>query len=113
MSPVLSLRSRQPLLPSRDRFFCWNRPRGAAAHRLQFLVVAGPAGRDNSQSPRMQESLQPPVTGWVVRGVHGLVVLAEELSAFVLWQMPENRLGGIRVLNLDRLSGPARSLHSG
>jgi hypothetical protein len=40
-----------------------------------------------------------------VRSVHGLVVLAKELTALLLGQIPENHLGVMRILVLDRLSG--------
>jgi len=53
----------------------------------------------------MQELLQSPVAGRIVGGVHGLVILAEELGAFTLWQVPENYFRVIRVLNLSGLSG--------
>jgi hypothetical protein len=33
-----------------------------------------------------------------MRGVYSLVVLAEELGAFLLGQVPENSLGVIRIL---------------
>jgi hypothetical protein len=40
-------------------------------------------------------------------GVHGLVVVAEELGAFLLRQVPEYNLRVIGVLNLDRRGGRA------
>jgi hypothetical protein len=40
-----------------------------------------------------------------MRGIHGLVALAQELSAFPRGQVPENHLRIIRVPNLDRLRG--------
>ena len=49
MSPCLSPRRRQPLLPVREGFLCWPRLRAAALHCCQFLVVVGPAGRDDRQ----------------------------------------------------------------
>lgn len=52
----------------------------------------------------MQEPLQLPVAGWIVGSVHGLLVLAEELSAFALRQVPENHLGIVGILSLDKLS---------
>ena len=55
----------------------------------------------------MQEPLEPPVAGRIVRGVHGLVVLAEELGTLLLRQIPENHLRVIRIFVLDRLSGHA------
>jgi putative intracellular protease/amidase len=55
----------------------------------------------------MQDPLQPPVARRIMRCIHGLVVLAEELGAFLLGQVFENDLGVIRVLNLDLLSGHA------
>ncbi len=99
-SPRLSPRRRQPLLPVRDDFLCWRRPGSAAAHRFKFLVVSGPAGRDDRQPPCVQEPLQPSVASRIMRGVYSLVVLAEELGAFLLGQVPENDLGIIRILYL-------------
>lgn len=55
----------------------------------------------------MQEALQPPVAGRIMRGVYCLVVLAKELGAFLLGQVPQNNLGVIRILNLDWLGGHA------
>ena len=42
-----------------------------------------------------------------MRSVHGIVVLPEELSAFLLGQVPENNLRVVRILDLDRLDGHA------
>jgi hypothetical protein len=108
-----SPRRRQPLLPVRDGFLCRSRLRGAASHGLKLLVVAGPAGRDDRQPPGMQELSQPPIADRIMRCVHGLVVLAEELAAFLLRQVPENDLRIIRILELNRLSGHASNLHPG
>jgi hypothetical protein len=55
----------------------------------------------------MQEPLQLPVTGRIMRGVHGIVVLAEELGTFPLGQVAENNRRVIRVVNLDKLGGHA------
>jgi hypothetical protein len=43
-------------------------------------------------------------------GVHSLVILPQELGAFALGQVPENDLGVIWILNVDRLSGHDPSL---
>jgi len=45
-----------------------------------------------------------------MRRVHGLVVLAEELAAFLLRQVPENDLRITRIIDLNRLSGHASKL---
>lgn len=110
-SPLLNPRCRQPLLPVRDGFLCWRRLRGAASHCLKLLVIACPAGRDDRQPPGMQELPQPPVAGRIMRCVHGLVVLAEELAAFLLRQVPEDDLRVTRILYLNRLSGHAFNVH--
>ena len=55
----------------------------------------------------MQEALQPPLADRIMRGVYSLVVLAEELGAFLLRQVPWNNLRVIRILNLDWLGGHA------
>jgi hypothetical protein len=41
-----------------------------------------------------------PIARRTMRGIHGLVVLAQELGAFALGQIPENYLRVIRVLDL-------------
>src|ERR1035441_3928125 len=97
MSPCLSPRHRQPLLPVREGFLCWPRLRPAALHCCEFLVVASPAGRGDRQPPSAQQPLQLPVAARIMRGVHGLVVLAEELGTFPLGQVAENNLRVIRV----------------
>jgi len=51
-----------------------------------------------------------PVAGRIMRRVHGLVVLAEELAAFLLRQVPENDLRITRIIDLNRLSGHASKL---
>lgn len=107
MSPCLSPRRRQQQLPVREGFLCWPRLCGAVAHRREFLVVTGPADRDDRQLPGVQQPLQLAVTGRIMRGVHGGVVLAEELGAFLPGQVPENDRRVIRVLNLGRLCGHA------
>jgi hypothetical protein len=48
-----------------------------------------------------------------MRGVHGLVVLAEELGTFPIGQVAENNRRVIRVVNLDRLGGHATKLYPG
>jgi hypothetical protein len=53
----------------------------------------------------MQELPKPPVAGRIMRRVDGLVVLAEELAAFLLGKVPENDLGIIRILYLNWFSG--------
>jgi hypothetical protein len=53
------------------------------------------------------------VTGRIMRGIHGGVVLAQELGAFLLGQVPENDRRVIRVLNLSRLGGHAIQATSG
>src|ERR1017187_9792477 len=80
---------------------------------LQFLVVAGPAGRDDRQPPGVQEPLQLPAGDRITLGVYGLVVLAEELGAFPLGQVAENNRRIIRVVNLGRLGGHATKLLPG
>ena len=45
----------------------------------EFLVVARLASSDRGQAPYVEEAPQAPVTGGVVRSVHRLVVLLEEL----------------------------------
>lgn len=79
--------------------------RGATAHRRDFLVVTGPAGRDGRQPPGVQQPLQLAVTSRIMRGVHGGVVLAEELVVFLRGQVPENDRWVIRVLNLGWFGG--------
>jgi hypothetical protein len=59
----------------------------------------------------MQELLQPPVPSWVMRGIHGVVILAQELVSFLLRQVPENDLRVIRILNQKRLGGHEVNLH--
>ena len=54
-----------------------------------------------------------PVAGRIMRGVYGVVVLAQELGAFLLGQVPENNLRVIRVVNLDRLGGHAIQITPG
>src|SRR6266851_4712152 len=105
MSPPLSPRRRQSLLPARDGFICRYRPRSPVPHRFELLVVADSAGGDDGEPPRVQEPLKLSVAGRIVRSIHSLVVLLEELTAFLLRQIPENRLGVIRILVLNRLSG--------
>jgi hypothetical protein len=61
----------------------------------------------------MQEALQLPVSRWIMRSVHGLVVLVEKLRALPLRQVPENDLRVVRVLSLDQLSGHEAKLHRG
>src|ERR1022692_4172091 len=107
MSLRLRPRRRQPLLPARKGLLCWPRLGCAVLHRREFLVVARPAGRDNRQPPGMQEPLHLPVTSRLICGVHGLVILPEELGAFPLRQVPENNPRVIPILNLDRLGGHA------
>ncbi len=55
----------------------------------------------------MQEPLQPPAASQIMRRIYSLVVLAEELGAFPLGQVPENDLGVIRILILDQPGGHA------
>ena len=61
----------------------------------------------------MQQLLQPPVAGRIMRRVYRLVVLAEELAAFLLRQVPQNGLGIIRILCLSRRGGHETKLHPG
>lgn len=63
----------------------------AVANRLNLLVIAWAADRYDDQTPGVKESLQFPMVRWVVRGVHGLVVLPEELAAFALGEVPEDQ----------------------
>jgi hypothetical protein len=46
----------------------------------------------------MQEPLQPTVAERVMRNIHGLAVLAEELGAFAHGQVPEDDFRVIRIL---------------
>jgi hypothetical protein len=59
----------------------------------------------------MQELPKPPVAGRIMRRVDGLVVLAEELAAFLLRKVPENDLRIIRILYLNWLSGHTPNVH--
>jgi hypothetical protein len=61
----------------------------------------------------MQKPLQLLVTGRVMRRIHRLVILAEELGVLTLRQVAENHLRVVRILNLDRLGGHASKLHLG
>lgn len=45
-----------------------------------------------------------------MRGIHGLVILAQELGTLAFGQVPENDLGVIWILDVDRLSGHDPSL---
>ena len=72
--------------------------------RLELLVVPVRFGRDSSQPPGMQEAPQGPVPGRIVGGVHGLVILTQKLSPFLLRQVAENHLRVIRVLVPNQLS---------
>jgi len=58
----------------------------------------------------LQKPLQLSVASRIVCGIHGLVVLEEELGAFLLGQILENHLGVIRILVLNRLSGHVSKL---
>ena len=58
----------------------------------------------------MQQLPQSPVVSGIVRGIHSLVILAEELGALLLGQVPQNDLGVVWILDMDRLSGHAASL---
>ena len=55
----------------------------------------------------MQEPLQLPVAGRVMRGVYGFVVLAEKLGLFLLGEVTKNHFRVVRILNLSRLGGHA------
>ena len=48
-----------------------------------------------------------------MRSIHGLVILAEELSPLLLGQVPQNDLGIFWILDMHRLSGHGVSLRSG
>jgi hypothetical protein len=61
----------------------------------------------------VQKPPQPPVTGRIMRRLHRLLVLAEELTALPLRQVPENDLRVIRILDLNRLSGHTANLQRG
>jgi hypothetical protein len=61
----------------------------------------------------MQELPKPPVAGRIMRRVDGLVVLAEELAAFLIRKVPENDLRIIRILYLNWLSGHTPNVHRG
>lgn len=87
--------------------------RGAFLNRIEFLVVASLAGRDDRQSPDMQEPLQMPIARRVMHGVYGLVVLAEKLGAFLLRQVSENYLRVVWIVNLHRLCGHANQVTPG
>jgi hypothetical protein len=63
--------------------------------------------------PCVQEPLQPPVASRIMRGVYSLLVLAEELGAFPLGQVPENDLGVIRILVLGQFGGHATEVTPG
>jgi hypothetical protein len=58
----------------------------------------------------MQEPFQLPVASRIMSGIHGLVILVQELGAFAFGQVPENDLGVIWILDVDRLSGHDPSL---
>jgi hypothetical protein len=92
-SPCPSPRRRQSLRPARHDLLRGPCLRCAVPHRRDFLVVAGPAGRDDSQPPGTQEPLQLPVADWVMRGVYGFVIPAEELRPFLLGEVTENSFG--------------------
>jgi hypothetical protein len=49
----------------------------------------------------MKDSLQLLVAGWIMRGIHGLVVLTEKPAALALRELPEKHLRVIRVLSAD------------
>ena len=53
----------------------------------------------------MQEPLESSVAGRFMCAIHGVVILAEKLGAFLLGQIPEDNLRVIRILYLD---GPDR-----
>jgi hypothetical protein len=61
----------------------------------------------------MQQPPQLPVAGRIMSGVHSVVILAQELGAFAFGQVPEDDLGVIWILGVDRLSGHAPSLRPG
>jgi hypothetical protein len=61
----------------------------------------------------VQEPLQPPVASRIMRDVYSLVILAQELGAFPLGQVPENDLGVIPILVLGQLGGHATEVAPG
>ena len=61
----------------------------------------------------MQEPLQLPVAGRVMRGVYGFVVLAEKLGLFLLGEVTKNHFRVVRILNLSRLGGHATQVTPG
>lgn len=113
VSPCLSPRRRQPLLPVGEGFLCWPRLCGAVVHRREFLVVTGLAGRNGRQPPRMQEPLQLPVAERIMCGVYSLPILAEELGAFAHGEVPEDGLRVIRIINPNRLGEHATQATAG
>jgi hypothetical protein len=52
----------------------------------------------------MQQPLQLPVASRIMSGIHSLVILVQELGTFAFGQVPENDLGIIWILNVNRLS---------
>jgi hypothetical protein len=110
-SPCLSPCRCQPCMPARDNLLGRSRMRSAVTHGFKLFVVTGPAGRDDRQSPGMQQLLQPPVAGWIARRVHGVPVLPEKLFPLLLRQVPENNLRIIWVLWLNLLGGHSSKLH--
>jgi len=113
MSPLLSPRRGQAVPPLWDGFVSWRRPRGAVSHGLEFLVVARLPGRSDRQLARVQQRPQSPVAGWIMRSVHSLVILAEELGALLFGQVPQHDLGIIWILSVDRLGGHGVTLRPG
>jgi YVTN family beta-propeller protein len=61
----------------------------------------------------VQQRPEPPVTGQIMRGVYCLVILAEELSAFMFGQFPQDDLRIVRFLGIYRLGRHNLSLRPG
>jgi hypothetical protein len=58
----------------------------------------------------VQKLLEPPISGRIMRGVHGRVILTEELVPLPFGQVPEDDRRVMRILTWKRLSGHASQL---
>jgi hypothetical protein len=76
----------------------YRRGRSRACGR-ELLIVARLACSDRGQAPHVKEAPQVVVTGWVMRSIYRLVVLAKELRARVR--------GGLSGLPADRRGLPS------
>ena len=74
--------------------YCRGRSRACGR---ELLVVARLASGDRGQAPHVKEAPQVLVTGWVMRSIYRLVVLAEEFPALAFGEVSQDhqRIGGV------------------